>query len=29
MKRLIHSIRIDKDSYETILIAWCICAILI
>ena len=29
MKRLIHSIRIDKDSYETILIAWCICAIFI
>ena len=29
MKRLIHSIRIDKDSYETILIAWCVCAILI
>ena len=29
MKRLINSIRIDKDSYETILIAWCICAILI
>ena len=29
MKRLIHSIRIDKDSYETILFAWCICAILI
>ncbi len=29
MKRLIRSIRIDKDSYETILIAWCICAALI
>lgn len=29
MKRLIRSIRIDKDSYETILISWCICAVLI
>ena len=29
MKRLIRSIRIDKDSYETILAAWCICAALI
>ena len=29
MKRLIKSIRIDKDSYETILISWFICAILI
>ena len=29
MKRLIRSIRIDKDSYETILVAWCICGVLI
>ena len=29
MKRLIRSIRIDKDSYETILAAWCVCAALI
>ena len=29
MKRLIHSIRIDKDSYDTILVAWCVCAVLI
>ena len=29
MKRLIRSIRIDKDSYDTILVAWCVCAILI
>ena len=29
MKRLIRSIRIDKDSYATIFVSWCICAILI
>ena len=29
MKRLIRSIRIDKDSYETIFAAWCVCAALI
>ena len=29
MKRLIRSIRIDKDSYETIFVSWCICAVLI
>ena len=29
MKRLIRSIRIDKDSYSTILVSWCICAVLI
>ena len=29
MKRFFQSIRIDKDSYETILISWCICAVLI
>ena len=29
MKRLIRSIRIDKDSYATILVSWCICAVLI
>ena len=29
MKRLIRSIRIDKDSYETIFFSWCICAVLI
>ena len=29
MKRLIRSIRIDKDSYDTILVAWCVCAVLI
>lgn len=29
MKRLFSSIRIDKDSYGTILISWCICGILI
>ena len=29
MKRLIRSIRIDKDSYDTILVSWCICAVLI
>ena len=29
VKRLIRSIRIDKDSYETILAAWCVCAALI
>ena len=29
MKRFFQSIRIDKDSYETILISWCICAALI
>ena len=29
MKRLIRSIRIDKDSYATIFVSWCICAVLI
>ena len=29
MKRIFRSIRIDKDSYETILFAWCVCAALI
>ena len=29
MKRLFRSIRIDKDSYETIFFSWCICAVLI
>jgi len=29
MKRIIRSIRIDKDSYETIFISWCVCAVLI
>ena len=29
MKRLIRSIRIDKDSYETILASWCVCGVLI
>ena len=29
MKRLIRSIRIDKDSYETIFASWCVCAALI
>ena len=29
MKRLIRSIRIDKDSYDTILVAWCVCAAII
>ena len=29
MKRLIRSIRIDKDSYATIFFSWCVCAILI
>ena len=29
MKRLIRSIRIDKDSYATIFFSWCVCAVLI